>query len=111
MRRGSHLATVQSETEWMEVIKFVEKRMLHGVWLGCNDIDNVFVWECIEDGKRMNFSRWSVNQPDNTYDTERCLQMWRPYGIYEMNDFSCNETIRYLCKATPRDCLKFKADN
>ncbi|XP_072017223.1 uncharacterized protein [Amphiura filiformis] len=74
------------------------------LWIGLNDItiENTFVWE---DGNTFVFSAWASSNPDNS-NNEDCVHL-SAGSLW--NDYSCGNSIGYICKRTKDWMLVFKA--
>merc|ERR1719342_579749 len=71
-------------------------------WLGAFRVGPIPLrndqWTWI-DGKPMEFSYWSEDQPDNYNGYEFCLEMWPDYGPAKWNDLPCDIGLdSFICQ-------------
>ncbi len=55
-------------------------------------LQGAWVWT---DGSAWDYANWGINQPDDAYDGEDCLEIW---GSNNWNDHGCKRAYPYICK-------------
>lgn len=69
-------------------------------WTSGTDLgDTVYYW--LENGKKVNFTEWAPNQPDNNYGSNHCIGLW-PKHTLKWAMYSCSEVARVMCDDSTR---------
>ncbi|XP_041088462.1 lectin-like [Polyodon spathula] len=95
--KGAHLVSVHSEEANKNIICITMKynHTSPRVWLGGFELfrSEKFVWI---DGSEWNYNPWVPGQPDNTANTEDCVEInWKNTGMW--NDDKCSGGKSYIC--------------
>ncbi|XP_066441113.1 macrophage mannose receptor 1-like [Eleutherodactylus coqui] len=95
-RNSSHLVTINSESEWKFLWKYIltktEKPYYIGLRLG---LDKEFKWM---DGSPVEFVAWALRQPDFANNDEFCTQMHTERGLW--SDVHCGLSSAFICERT-----------
>lgn len=90
--RGGHLATITSETEFLEIVSLVENIGVKYYWLGgCTALDGDNVTPYWITGEDFVYQPWCVNEPsgiDEAGNIENRILLWNlpEYGGWSFND-------------------------
>uniref|UniRef100_A0A1I8PF11 C-type lectin domain-containing protein n=1 Tax=Stomoxys calcitrans TaxID=35570 RepID=A0A1I8PF11_STOCA len=102
-RRGYQLAELQDRRKTLDLNLLTKP---FNLWLGANDEFNTeqdhkrsFYWSF--SGKRMTYSNWSRNNPDNYKNNEHCVHIWNEREQYAWNDLDCTKKLGYVCEEKP----------
>ncbi|MBO5905773.1 MAG: SUMF1/EgtB/PvdO family nonheme iron enzyme [Kiritimatiellae bacterium] len=71
-KRGGHLATITSETEWMEVLEQCGPETRGTMMLGATDQGHEGEWRWVT-GEKWEYAHWLNGQPDNCSNVEHYL--------------------------------------
>ncbi|XP_072554034.1 lectin-like isoform X2 [Paramormyrops kingsleyae] len=98
---GGHLVSVHDEQANSGVNCIVMKYnySLPRIWLGGMELfqSKKFIWT---DGSVWDFKKWVPGQPDNTNNTEDCVEMnWKNLGSW--NDDRCAVKKTFICSFKP----------
>uniref|UniRef100_A0A1I8NST3 C-type lectin domain-containing protein n=1 Tax=Stomoxys calcitrans TaxID=35570 RepID=A0A1I8NST3_STOCA len=107
-RRGYKLAELQDKQKTLD-LELVMQSYLDkpfNLWLGANDEFNTkqdykrsFYWSF--SGKRMTYSNWSRDNPDNYKSNEHCVHIWTERERFAWNDLDCTKKLGYVCEDKP----------
>ncbi|XP_037819439.1 lectin subunit alpha-like [Lucilia sericata] len=104
-RRNLQLTVIDSQAKNLNIIDLLKKVIgkSSNLWLGGNDefsskksVTRPFYWAAT--GKRIVFSYWSDNQPDNNRKNEHCAHIWDHKSAYKWNDIDCTEKMGFICE-------------
>ena len=95
--KSSHLATIMSSSELVEISDALPNILQNRVWIGLNDIQKEGSWVWV-DGSFSSYRNWGLNQPDNTNGNEDCAVIVYG-GVWE--DVRCSRVLHALCKYNP----------
>ncbi|XP_013110110.1 lectin subunit alpha-like [Stomoxys calcitrans] len=107
-RRGYQLVEVHSGKKNKVLLNALDSFFgkPYNLWLGANDefnsdrdFNRPFYWA--SSGKRMTFSNWSSNNPDNFRSEEHCVHTWAAREPFAWNDASCTSKMGYICEERP----------
>ena len=91
---GGHLVSLQDETEWNEVLGFIETECSseRGFWTSGTRLHNgTFTWKYRN--PEINSALWFPGQPGGDGD---CLHLHENMD-YKLNDFYCSTKMCYIC--------------
>ena len=60
------------------------------------DRNRTFFW--LTTGKKLTYTFWARNNPNNVKNQEHCLQIWRYSPEYQWNDESCSKKMGFICE-------------
>ncbi|XP_013112297.2 lectin subunit alpha [Stomoxys calcitrans] len=79
------------------------------LWLGANDqfsgdrdLKRPFYWA--SSGKRMTFSHWCKDNPNNDDGEEHCVHTWEDVENFGWNDNTCTSKMGFVCEERPKNC-------
>ncbi|KTG06716.1 hypothetical protein cypCar_00035611 [Cyprinus carpio] len=87
------LATVQSDEEWNELTKLIEKLQFY-IWIGLYDDVNTWHWSYQDES--VTFLQWDSEQPNNLNGKQYCVNL-RTNGYWW--DEACNLTCTVFCQS------------
>lgn len=87
------LATVQSDEEWSELTKLIEKLQFY-IWIGLYDDVNTWHWSYQDES--VTFLQWDSEQPNNLNGKQYCVNL-RTNGYWW--DEACNLTCTVFCQS------------
>ncbi|XP_023158358.1 C-type lectin 37Db-like [Ceratitis capitata] len=102
-QHNSDLAVIESESEMQSINDYLvqQKYFDSHFWIDASDLatEGEFVYHST--GQPMNYSRWSVGQPDNYKGQENCVRLWYTTNGFYMNDGACfTEFAHPICALT-----------
>uniref|UniRef100_A0A1I8PCT8 C-type lectin domain-containing protein n=1 Tax=Stomoxys calcitrans TaxID=35570 RepID=A0A1I8PCT8_STOCA len=110
-RRGYQLVEVHDGDKHNTLLKSLNTFLGKStdLWLGANDqfnddrdLKRLFYWT--SSGKRMTFSNWSNDNPNNDGGQEHCVHTWEKADNFGWNDIVCTYKMGYVCEERPKNC-------
>ena len=118
---GSNLASIHSETDFIEAKALCDGYA--GCWIGLNDNKTEGIWQwddkSITDYGFKNNSNtsptigiypWSTDEPNNYNENEDCVHLDKNWD-YEWNDLSCSGLQNPICNHPSQDTFSNPIDN
>lgn len=95
---GYELVSVGSEEENLFIYEKAITLSGGRWWIGLNDQDQEGTWEW-SNGDSFVYEAWANAEPNNS-GNEDCVELNR-FGDETWNDISCNQSLRFICEASP----------
>lgn len=104
---GMELVTIANHQEYNQLTAHVAQELnctqICAVWIGANDLANEGTFTWASTGRRVAFTNWKSNQPDNKNDDleEDCVEvLHHPEGnfMWQWNDSVCTHEKFFVCE-------------
>ncbi|KAL5010854.1 hypothetical protein ScPMuIL_013159 [Solemya velum] len=94
LSNGGDLASFHTLEESGFIISQISRYSRTHFWIGLNELEQTgYSWS---DGTVVNMIHWSINEPNDGYGAQRCVNMYQYNGFW--NDDNCAEKFGYICK-------------
>nr|XP_019932676.2 lectin subunit alpha-like [Aedes albopictus] len=104
---GMELVTITNQADYNQLTAFVARELnctvLCAVWIGANDLgsEGTFTWTAT--GRRVGFTYWKSNQPDNKHGEleEHCVEVLhhpKDNFLWQWNDSVCKHEKYFVCE-------------
>uniref|UniRef100_A0A0B8RV90 C-type lectin 9a n=1 Tax=Philothamnus irregularis TaxID=1899461 RepID=A0A0B8RV90_9SAUR len=96
---GCHLASILSSQESALLSAYIRDKQesLSSVWMGLRDISGKGRWRWADEST-FNYKAWMTQQPDNTNQSEHCVEVTHDSRFKLWNDNFCGKLNAYVCK-------------
>lgn len=90
---GEQLAVIQNEEQLNAINAKLDENKMY--WLDINDLAYEGQFVSWSSGKRAPYLKWWYEEPDNAYDNEDCVILWKK----EMWDQDCSIPSYFICQS------------
>jgi len=96
VRKGGHLASVNSEQEQTDIGEYLNTKDTgyFWIWMGLTDLTKEGKWRWIN-GASLSYSNWLPRQP-NQWGDQDCAYL--SHKNFKWGDTECDEELFYLCE-------------
>jgi hypothetical protein len=68
------------------------------MWIGANDKAKEGQYRWVSDDSNVAFTKWDRNQPDDIFNNEDCVEIWKRSNGYKWNDGTCTSRMNFMCE-------------